>query len=133
MPRRRYDHRRPAPGGFICSTFGDPTRLMSTAHTLGYEALGLVAAAHGWRRRGGGGVGQWLLLAPDGTVRLAAALAGAGMRVRTAAPAGAEATVTLPDTATAGQIAATVLALLPAEPVGTAAADGTAPGGAEGR
>lgn len=129
MPRRRYDHRRPAPGGFISSTPGDPTRLMSTAQTLGYEALGLVAAALGWTRRGGGGVGQWLLLAPGGTVRLEAAFVGAGMRVRTAAPARAEATIALPDTATAGQIAAIVLALLPAEP-GATEAEGTAPGGA---
>jgi hypothetical protein len=102
---------------------------MSTAQTLGYEALGLVAAALGWTRRGGGGVGQWLLLAPGGTVRLEAAFVGAGMRVRTAAPARAEATIALPDTATAGQIAAIVLALLPAEP-GATEAEGTAPGGA---
>ncbi|MBR7830440.1 hypothetical protein KDK95_29335, partial [Actinospica sp. MGRD01-02] len=73
------------------------------------------------------GVGRWLLEAPDGTVRIEAEFASRSMRVRAAAPAGGEIAIALAESATAGQIAAAVLAMLPAEP------DGPAPGGAAGR
>ena len=127
MSKRRYDHRRPAPGGFISSVPGDVTRLMSTAHTLAYEALGLVGEARGWTRRGGGLVGQWLLLAPDGTVRLEAAFASSSMSVRgTPTPEARrfETAIALPTGVTAEQIARALLALLPADGDADAAGGG---------